>query len=193
MAEQDGTKPKRRRRKASEVSSEVAALLAKRDTLDADKAERERIEKDAFQKFAEAKVQIASIDGEASHKIEDLRRQIAEVEQKAKDDRAAAEQAQAEALATLNVEPVGRKADELAQLFEMPIKRVRRLIQDGKRARAPKNSAATVNPAVPTEWPPKSPIPAEKSSGNEPPSVEAESGTGANAAAAAQEQAARST
>ncbi len=141
MVEQDETKPRRRRRRSSEVDDQLAALLAKRDTLDADKAERDRIEKEALRKYAEAQVQLAGIDGEAQRKVEELQQQIADVQQKAREDRAAGERAQAEALAVLNGEPVGRTAEELAQLFELPIKRARRMIREGKPSKAPGSAA----------------------------------------------------
>lgn len=145
MVEQDGTKPRRRRRRSSEVDDQLAALLAKRDTLDADKAERDRVEKEALRKYAEAQVQLAGIDGEAQRKVEELQQQIADVQQKAREDRAAGERAQAEALAALNGEPVGRTAEELTQLFELPIKRARRMIREGKSSRAPGGAAGTAS------------------------------------------------
>lgn len=161
MAEQDGKKPRRRRRRSSEVDHQLAALLDKRDTLDKDKAERERVEKAALRKYAEAQVQLAGIDSEAQRKVEELQQQIAAVQQKARDDRAAGERAQAEAVAALNSEPVGRTAEELAQLFELPIKRARRMIREGKSSlaaisspgspaakRAPKDTASA--PAAPS-------------------------------------------
>lgn len=143
MVDQDGAKPRRRRRRSSEVDDQLAALLAKRDTLDADKAERDRIEKDALRKYAEVQVQLAGIDGEAQRKVEELQQQIAAVQQKARDDRAAGERAQAEALAALNGEPVGRTAEELAQLFELPIKRARRMIREGKSNQVPGSPAGS--------------------------------------------------
>lgn len=148
MAEQDGAKPRRgRRRRSSEVDDQLAALLAKRDSLDVGKAERERIEKEALRRYAEAQVQLSGIDSEAARKVEELRRQIAEVEQKAKDDRAAGERAQAEALAALNAEPVGRTAEELARLFDLPIKRVRRLVREGKPGKSSSAGSAVATPA----------------------------------------------
>lgn len=143
MAEVDSGKRRRGRRRSSAVDDQLSALLAKRDTLDADKAERDRLEKEALRRYAEAQVQLSGIDGEAARRVEELRRQIAEVEQKAKDDRAAGERAQSESLATLNAEPVGRTAEELARLFDLPIKRVRRMIREGKADKSAGAVAAT--------------------------------------------------
>ncbi|NKQ59027.1 hypothetical protein HFP15_39915 [Amycolatopsis sp. K13G38] len=150
MVEQDGTRPRRRRR-SSEVDDQLAELLAKRDTLDADKAERDRIEKEALRRYAEAQVQLAGIDSETRRRVDELQQQIADVQQKARDDRAAGEQVQAEALAALNGDPVGRKAEELAQLFDLPIKRVRRMIREGKPGKAPGSAASSVSSPRPTK------------------------------------------
>lgn len=178
MAEQDGKKSRRRRK--GEVDEQLAELLAKRDSLDVGKAERERVEQEALRRYAEARVQLDGIDGEAQRKVDQLRQQIEQVQQRAKEDRSAGETAQSEALATLNAEPVGRTADELARLFDLPIKRVRRMIRQGKSA---SSSATNSDPvAVTAEREEAAPTGDAANSAAGPASISTEVGDGSRAA-----------
>src|SRR5713226_9515790 len=118
----DEGKAGRRPRRQSAATQELEQLLSRRAELDKDKVEKEQREKDALRQYADAAVQLKTIDAAAHLRVEELEKQVAEVRRKARGDKAGAESEQARALAALS--ELGRTADELATLFDLPVKRV---------------------------------------------------------------------
>jgi hypothetical protein len=127
----DEGKAVRRPRRQSAATQELEQLLSRRAELDKDKVEKEQREKDALRQYADAAVQLKTIDAAAHLRVEELEKQVAEVRRKAQGDKAGVESEQARALAALS--ELGRTADELATLFDLPVKRVRRMVQAGKK------------------------------------------------------------
>lgn len=137
MMAQESTKKGAGRRTAGDAD-ELAALRKRRAELDARDVERRRQEDEALKRFASAaaKARKAREAGEA--KAADLERRAADARQKA--EAVAAEQDGEQAAALLQLHELGRNAEDLSLLTEIPVKRVRAMINAAKSeaAAAPK-------------------------------------------------------
>jgi len=137
-----------RRRRQSAGEDELRALLAARDKLDADKAERERRENDALAAYAAAAARRKTIDEEVTAKVAGLEREIAAARASGQARQAEVDAEQAKAVAELS--QLGRSADQLGQLFGVPAKRIRRMIQEASAGtKSPTAAAKSSGPARP--------------------------------------------
>lgn len=108
------------------VRDRVAELAAARDRLDADDAERRRREDEAFKRYAHADRVVAERDA-ALAELAAQRERVSEAAATRLDE---IEQRRGEILAELNRS--GRKADDLAAMFGIAVKRVRSLLRQGR-------------------------------------------------------------
>lgn len=116
-----------KRASASGIRERVSQLTAARDALDAEQAERRRQEDTAFTRYAEAAARAETIAGDRDAELDELHRERTRVEQRATERLNEVETEQRTVLAELNT--AGRSAQELAALFELPVKRVRTLLR----------------------------------------------------------------
>lgn len=138
MAEQ-GKRPRRARR-GTEQAAALAELRARRDELDAEQVERRKLEDAALERYVAAAAKVQAVHDAADRKVAELERQAETVRDKAKSDAAAAEDEQAAALLELN--ELGRNADELSQLTGVAVKRVRAMVRSARTEPAAPSRAA---------------------------------------------------
>ncbi|GAA1868653.1 hypothetical protein GCM10009772_49410 [Pseudonocardia alni subsp. carboxydivorans] len=112
------------------VRDRVAELAAARDRLDADEAERRRREDDAFKQYAYADADADRVVAERDAALAELAAQRERVSEAAATRLDEIEQRRGEILAELNRS--GRKADDLAAMFGIAVKRVRSLLRQGR-------------------------------------------------------------
>ncbi|WP_224404211.1 translation initiation factor IF-2 [Pseudonocardia sp. ICBG1034] len=103
------------------VRDRVAELAAARDRLDADEAERRRREDDAFKQYAYADADADRVVAERDAALAELAAQRERVSEAAATRLDEIEQRRGEILAELNRS--GRKADDLAAMFGIAVKR----------------------------------------------------------------------
>ncbi|MBN9795487.1 translation initiation factor IF-2 [Pseudonocardia sp. TMWB2A] len=123
------------------VRDHAEAIAAARDRLDADLAERRRREDEAFARYARADRDAEQIVADRDAVIADLERRRRDAEGEAETRLGEVEVRKREILAELHRD--GRKAEDLAAMFELPLKRVRGHLRQARRA-----SAATDSPTV---------------------------------------------
>lgn len=167
------------------VRERVSRLTAARDALDAEQAERRRREDTAFTRYAEAAARAETITGERDAELEQLQRERARVEQRATERLGEVDNEQQTVLVELNA--AGRSAEELAALFELPVKRVRTLLRAARSTttKGPNAAAARADSAPVTRS--KSTTTAAGHSGSDDPASPSESeqrATSANTGAA---------
>ncbi|KGI79306.1 hypothetical protein IL38_24310 [Actinopolyspora erythraea] len=135
--EQEGQdRPKRSqrgRRTSSAAKQHLRQLRNAKKELDSERAERERREDAALSRYAEAAARVEVIEQQRRQKVEDLERQITETNEKAQVQVSETESEKLAALRELN--ELGRSAEELSRLFEIPVKRVRSMLRDQKSTR----------------------------------------------------------
>ncbi|GAA1388601.1 hypothetical protein GCM10009613_26190 [Pseudonocardia kongjuensis] len=124
-----------------EVRDRADAIAAARDRLDADQAERRRREDEAFARYARADRDAEQIVADRDAVIADLEQRRRDAEGEAQKRLEEVETRQREVLAELHRE--GRKAEDLAAMFELSVKRVRGHLRQARRA-----SGATDAPTV---------------------------------------------
>ncbi|MBC3189454.1 translation initiation factor IF-2 [Pseudonocardia sp. C8] len=127
---------KSRTKNDRQVRDRIAELAAARDRLDAEEAERRRREDEAFERYARADADAVQVVAERDRTLADLEAQARRVRDDADARLGEIEQRQREILAELH--RGGRKADDLAAMFGLPVKRVRTLL---RQARPPSGSA----------------------------------------------------
>ncbi|WP_210036690.1 translation initiation factor IF-2 [Pseudonocardia parietis] len=166
------------------VRERVSRLTAARDALDAEQAERRRREDTAFTRYAEAAARAETITGERDAALEQLQGERARVEQRAAERLGEVETEQQTVLVELNA--AGRSAEELAALFELPVKRVRTLLRAARSTttKGPNAAAARADSAPVTRS--RSTTTAADHSGSDDPasSSESERATSASTGAA---------
>lgn len=121
---------KGRTRRAAGDADELAVLRKRRAELDARDEEHRRQEDAALKRFAAAaaKARKAREAGEA--KAAEFERRAADAREKA--EATANEQDGEQAAALLQLHVLGRNADDLATLTEIPVKKVRAMINSAK-------------------------------------------------------------
>lgn len=129
----------KRRPATPDVTSRLKALQAAREKLDADATERRRREDEALHQHAIASGKLDQLTERRDAKLAELQRTIAKVEADF-DDEAAAIKAEQEA-AIRALKELGRTADELAVLFTLPVKAVRRILCAGRDQSNPDEAA----------------------------------------------------
>ena len=128
---------KNRTKNDRQVRDRVAELAAARDRLDAEEAERRRREDEAFERYARADADAAQIVAERDATLADLESQAQRTRDAATASLGEVEARQREILAEFHAG--GRKADDLAAMFGLAVKRVRTLL---RQARPPVGAAA---------------------------------------------------
>lgn len=139
---------RRRGRRDDPAAARLAALTAARDRLDADQAERRRREDAALAAYAAAAGEVEDVVAARDRALADLDRQREKVHTGADQQLAEIQSRQSAVLAELT--ELGRPADDLAILVDIPVKRVRvllrehrdRVFADTATTPAPANSAA---------------------------------------------------
>ncbi|MGH3631126.1 MAG: hypothetical protein ACRDRL_27240 [Sciscionella sp.] len=121
------TKPGRRSKAQTSTSDHLDRLRANRAQLDLDKRDRERREDAALTAFAEATGFVERLEQERDDKLADLERQAQEVRDQTRERVEHVHDGQREALRELH--DVGRSAEDIAMLLELPKDRVRRLLR----------------------------------------------------------------
>ncbi|WP_226367356.1 hypothetical protein [Pseudonocardia sp. ICBG162] len=109
-------------------------MVAKRDQLDRDQHRQRELEESAFDRYARAQLMVTAIEQERDELVAELdqRREQAMASARERVDAVASEQCTV--LHELHVDGRGRRsAEELASLFDLPVKRVRSML---KRARS---------------------------------------------------------
>lgn len=170
-----------KRASTSGVRERVTRLTAAREALDAEQAERRRQEDAAFTRYAEAAARAETITGERDAELDELQRERTRVEQRATERLQEVETEQRAVLAELNT--AGRSAEDLAALFELPVKRVRTLLRASRSA----STANTTTPPTGTASPAatRSRPATTDTDGSEPDTVTSPSATGGTAATTA--------
>lgn len=119
------------RRKGAE-GSQLKTLLARRDKLDEPALQRRRLEEQQLVRYATAQDKLGVVDDELGKRVAKLQEQIEAAHRDAEAKKAEWVVEQSEALAELS--RLGRGAPELAEMFELPVKRVRKMIQAANTA-----------------------------------------------------------
>ena len=140
--------PRRRARRDDPAAARLAALTAARDRLDADQAARRRREDAALAAYAAAAGDVEEVVAARDRSLADLDRQREKVHTGADQQLAEIQARQSAVLAELT--ELGRPAEDLAVLVDIPVKRVRvllrehrdRVVADTPTAAAPATSAA---------------------------------------------------
>jgi chromosome segregation ATPase len=134
------TRPRRARR-SDAGADRLQRLTEARDRLDAEQAERRKREDAALADYAAAAGEADTVITRRDAALADLDRQRQAVRDDAAAALAALEQQQTTVLAELHT--LGRRAEDLAALFDLPVKRVRALLRDHR------GHAATSGNALP--------------------------------------------
>lgn len=137
-------------------------MRAKRAELDAERAERQRVEDAALKAYADGFAAIEKVQQQTRRKIAKLNTQIGQVTEDG--ERRAAEIEQQQAAALAHLQEAGRSAEEIAAMVELPVKRVRKMLR-GQRpstTRSGHQSTDTAPDSDPTTAAPAAPaVPAE--------------------------------
>jgi hypothetical protein len=137
---------RRRTRRDDPAAARLAALTAARDRLDADQAERRRREDAALAAYAAASGEVEDVVAARDRSLADLDRQREKVHIGADQQLAEIQARQSAVLAELT--ELGRPAEDLAVLVDIPVKRVRVLLRE-HRDRVVADSATAAVPANP--------------------------------------------
>lgn len=149
MVEQQGRTPARAAGKR-EQAAQLAELRARRDELDAEQVERRKLEDAALGRYVAAEAKVRAVYDAAGKKVAALNRQVVALHEKAKAD--AADQEAAQAAALLELQKLGRSADELSQLTGVGVKKVRAMVREARGiTKKPPVSAAEAAAAVSPE------------------------------------------
>jgi DNA-directed RNA polymerase specialized sigma24 family protein len=151
------------------MSQSRSALQRMKDNkakLDAEAAERDRVELQVIKSYAATLVDLDKVERAWSRTQDKLAQQKAKAEREYEQARAEVRDRQAQVLAELH--SAGRSAEEIATLTELPVKRVRAML----RTATPNNARAT-SAAVTAST--------ESASAGPTDAVSAVSGTGASA------------
>ncbi len=139
--------PRPRRQRATgngpEQGEHLARLTASRDRLDAAQTERRRREDTALGQYAAAAGEADAVIARRDAALAELDRRSTAVHDQAAAELAVLAERQSGVLAELA--ELGRRAEDLAALFDLPVKRVRALLQ---QHRAPADSSSGRTPAV---------------------------------------------
>ncbi|ANY10789.1 translation initiation factor IF-2 [Pseudonocardia sp. HH130630-07] len=130
------------------VRDRAGAIAAARDRLDADQAERRRREDEAFARYARADRDAEQIVADRDAVLADLERRRRGAEGDAETRLGEVEVRRREILAELHRD--GRKAEDLAAMFELPLKRVRGQLRQARRASATPDSPTVAAPPKPS-------------------------------------------
>jgi DNA-directed RNA polymerase specialized sigma24 family protein len=133
------TRPRRARR-SDAGADRLQRLTEARDRLDAEQAERRKREDAALADYAAAAGEADAVITRRDAALADLDRQRQAVRDDAAAALAALEQRQTTVLAELHA--LGRRAEDLAALFDLPVKRVRALLRDHRGRAATSGNAA---------------------------------------------------
>lgn len=139
---------KSRTKNDRQIRDRVAELAAARDRLDVEEAERRRREDEAFERYARADADAVQVAAERDRALADLEVQAQRVRDDADTRLGEIEQRQREILAELH--GAGRKADDLATMFGLAVKRVRTLLRQARPPAGPAAPAATPQAAAAT-------------------------------------------
>lgn len=139
--------PRPRRQRATgngpEQGEQLARLTASRDRLDAAQTERRRREDTALGQYAAAAGEADAVIARRDAALAELDRRSTAVHDQAAAELAVLAERQSGVLAELA--ELGRRAEDLAALFDLPVKRVRALLQ---QHRAPADSSSGHTPAI---------------------------------------------
>jgi len=135
-----------RRRRSTTAGRHLERLQQNLARLDAERQERERRQQAALTQYAKALARAEQIERTRQVRLAELEAEITRVHEQATQQLAEVEAEQAAALAELHA--LGRPAEELAALVELPLKRVRRLLKAARQTIPPDNEPA---PAHTTE------------------------------------------
>ncbi|WP_145984245.1 translation initiation factor IF-2 [Pseudonocardia sp. EC080610-09] len=144
---------KQRMRQSRQERDDVAAMVAKRDQLDRDQQQQRQREESAFARYARAQLRLGEVERERDDTVADLDRRREQVVTDAHEQLDAIAAEQSAVLVELHGDGRGRRsADDLAALFDLPVKRVRAMLKRARSA-APSGrgseSAAPETPARP--------------------------------------------
>ncbi|MDN5749407.1 MAG: translation initiation factor IF-2 [Pseudonocardia sp.] len=138
---------RRRARRDDPAAARLAELTAARDRLDADQAERRRREDAALAAYAAAAGEVEDVVAARDRSLADLDRQREKVHTGADQQLAEIQARQSAVLAELT--ELGRPAEDLAVLVDIPVKRVRVLLRE-HRDRVVADTAPAAAPATST-------------------------------------------
>ena len=137
-----GHKPGRRARLNESASQHLERLRANKAALDLNKQEREQREDTALTRFAQACSRAEQLVRERDLKLAELDRQAEQLRTGCQSE---LERSQADQVAALNeLRAVGRTAEEIAALLELPRDRVRRLLRTPRQS-ARRNTTSSGN------------------------------------------------
>ncbi|MBP2371713.1 translation initiation factor IF-2 [Pseudonocardia parietis] len=131
-----------------QIRDRVAELAAARDRLDAEEAERRRREDEAFERYARADADAVQVAAERDAALADLEAQSRRVSDDSASRLGEIEQRQREILAELHRS--GRKVDDLAAMFELPVKRVRTFLRQVRPPVGPQSRAVDDSTLLPS-------------------------------------------
>jgi hypothetical protein len=141
---------KQRMRQSRQERDDIAAMLAKRDQLDRDQQQQRQREEAAFARYAHAQLRVTEIERERADAIADLDLRREQVMTDAREQLDAVTADQCAVLVELHVDGRGRRsAEDLAALFELPVKRVRAMLKRARAAEPAGRDSATPAPEVP--------------------------------------------
>jgi chromosome segregation ATPase len=127
MVAQTGRKKAPRTTSNAGVSEKLRALQANRERVDAEAAARRTREDELMRRYAVAADQSDRIRQRQAAKLEELQAEIRKLDEDTERQIKETEAAQHAAIGELN--DLGRSAEELARLFDMPTKRVRSILR----------------------------------------------------------------
>lgn len=138
----------RRARRSGAGSERLAQLKANKARLDAEKAERERLEETALVKIAGLWSRVEEFKQARDEKLQQLQQEAAQLRADTKTQIEAVEAEQNAALVQLHA--AGRTADEIAALTELPKDRVRKALREGGRTTKPGRPRTKTDQAAPS-------------------------------------------
>jgi DNA-directed RNA polymerase specialized sigma24 family protein len=118
----------RRPRRSGEGAALLRQLQDRRASVDEKQADRARREDTALTRFADAAVAIGQAQAEQQRQMVELEKQAEQIRARTtvRVDELAAEQS----VALAELAELGRSAEDIAAIVELPVKRVRRLIRE---------------------------------------------------------------
>ncbi|MEQ3552584.1 hypothetical protein WIS52_19090 [Pseudonocardia nematodicida] len=141
---------KQRMRQSRQERDDVAAMVAKRDQLDRDQEQQRQREEAAFARYARAQLQIAEIERERTDTVADLDQRREQAVADAREQLDAVTADQCTVLVELHVDGRGRRsAEDLAALFDLPVKRVRAMLKRARSAEPAGQNSETTAPEAP--------------------------------------------
>lgn len=120
----------RRSKSSAAEDAALARLTERRDELDRAQRERRRREDEALRAYAAAVAAVEAVDSELAAREAELTRDLQRARELAESKRQARQGQQDRALVVLA--DLGRSAEDLSTLTGLPLKRVRRIIRDGR-------------------------------------------------------------